>query len=100
MLFYVYLYSYHINFEDLNRQFAVFLLYKYVCFCDQQTNRPTRPSKNNAKLLIFNHITKLYSKKSDQQKNTSVGHVVNNQQNLSDQQRPTENSPAYYYIYY
>lgn len=67
-------------------------------------------SKNNANLLIFKHITKLYPEKSDQQKNTFVGHGVNDQQNLLDQQRPTkielkqqrptENNPIYYYIYY
>ena len=57
---------------------------------DQQTNRPTRTSKNNANLLIFKHITKLYPEKNDQQKNTFVGHGVNDQQNLLDQQRPTK----------
>ena len=53
---------------------------------DQRTNKP----KNNANLLIFNYITKLYPQKSDQQKNSFVGHVINDQQNRFDQQRPTK----------
>nr|DAJ14022.1 MAG TPA: hypothetical protein [Siphoviridae sp. ctqkP4] len=38
MFFYVYLYSYHINFEELDRQFAIFYSINMYVFA---TNRPT-----------------------------------------------------------